>query len=217
MATTGWGRAAEFESNVARDEEVSDSDIHFSRLTGIAPADIDRLKDFSYAEGLLVVIRCPKRPARYHHGKVQPKGITIKAKSDDDTGLASVNGRAYVSDYDLMCIYRSFGPDGYEKIDISGVDPTRPRSRLSPEATALLRKANAVLKSRFQHGGQDDYASPKNPGVSVGTPEKRPDRFAAFEMGEIKYFPNPALMKRFYEKHALDWPYGPDGIHRAAG
>lgn len=213
---TNWGTAAVFENDVARDEEVSDCDIHFSRLTGIAPADIDRLNDFTRDEGLLLIIRCPKRPARYAHGKVQPKGISVKAKSDPATGIATdTRGRRYVSDYDLMCMYRWYGPgEGYGKINISGIEPSNPRSRLSPEATRLIRKANMVLKSRFQHGGQDDYDSDSNPGIGMGGGMASPDRFAAFALGEVKYFANPVLIKAFYEKNGLDWPYDATGKHR---
>ena len=71
------------------------------------------------------------------------------------------------------------------------------------------------LKSRFQHGGQDDYDSPDNPGVGIGDGRTAPDRFAAFERGEARYFANPALVKAFYEKRGLDWPYDGSGVHRA--
>ena len=59
---------ATFEHDVAQREEVRDLDIHISRLTGLAPSDVDVLCDFTREEGLLLVIRCPKRPARYFQG-----------------------------------------------------------------------------------------------------------------------------------------------------
>ena len=59
MAQVRMPGAAAFEAQVARDEEVSDGDIHLSRLTGLAPSDIDHLTDFTREVGLLGVIRCP--------------------------------------------------------------------------------------------------------------------------------------------------------------
>jgi len=46
---------AEFESKVAQNELVSSHDIHLSRLSGMAPADIDVLCDFTREEGLLLI------------------------------------------------------------------------------------------------------------------------------------------------------------------
>lgn len=230
MARSVWGQAAEFESNVARDEDVSDVDIHFSRLSGMAPSDIDRLRDFSLSESLLIVIRCPKRPARYYHGKHQPKTFATSIyrdpdtgkglKSDPATGLVTLpDGRKQVSDYDLMCVYRFWGDDGYEKINFSGMDPSNKRSRLSEEATRILRKVNRSLKSAFQHGAQDDYEAKDNPNLNVGGKSgERPDRFAVFNLGHVSYFPNPASVKKdVYDKHGLDWPYDETtGKHRAS-
>jgi len=73
MRTPPSRSSAEFEDYVARDEEVGDKEIHFSRLSGMAPGDIDVLSDFSFEHALLIVIRCLKRPARYHHGRYRPK------------------------------------------------------------------------------------------------------------------------------------------------
>jgi hypothetical protein len=42
--------------NIARDAHVSDSDIHFSRLSGMDPRDVDVLCDFTREEGLLIGI-----------------------------------------------------------------------------------------------------------------------------------------------------------------
>jgi hypothetical protein len=67
-----------FEHDAHQREDVSHQDIHLSRLTGLAPADVDVLCDFSREEGLLLVIRCPKRPARYFQGKAAPKPLEVK-------------------------------------------------------------------------------------------------------------------------------------------
>jgi hypothetical protein len=94
-----------FEHDVAQREEVSDSAIHFSRLSGMAPANIDIVCDFTVEEGLLLIVRCPKRPAPYFHGRADPKPLDVKQKSNPATGLVTLdNGRVLVSDYDLMCV-----------------------------------------------------------------------------------------------------------------
>ena len=221
MATSAWGQAAEFEERVARDEDVSNFDINFSRLTGIAPSDVDRLKDFTLAEALLLVIRCPKRAARMNHGKYQPKTLAtslLGIKSDPSTGLVTLpNGTKQVSDYDLMCVYRFYGRDGYGKIFFSGKDPANKRSALSPEASALLRRVNKDLHSPFQHGAQDDYEAKDNPNVKMGGDKDIADRFAVFNVGSARYFASPAALKKeVYDRYGLDWPYDATGRHRAA-
>jgi hypothetical protein len=210
--------AARFEDQVARDEGVSDHDIHYSRLSGMAPADIDVLCDFSREEALLIIVRCPRRPARYFHGRYAPKPMSVKIKSDPTTALVALpGGTMLVSDYDLMCVYRFLGdPDGYEKIMFSAANPNRPEI-LPPEASALLNKVNWRLNSPFQHGAQDDFESRQHPNVRMATEGRSPpDRFMAFNLGLVEYFGNPALVQKYYAKHGLDWPYGTTGRHRSA-
>ncbi|WP_132251805.1 hypothetical protein [Methylobacterium segetis] len=219
--TMSLRKVAEFEGSAAL-EGVSDSDIHFSRLSGMSPQDIEHLRIFTINEGLLVVIRCPKRPARFHHGKYQPKtmetGITYEGlKSGEDGLVRRPDGRIQVSDYDLMCVYRIVEPGSYEKVFFSGTDPTNKRSALTPEATSLLRKVNAGLKSRFQHGAQDDYQSAANPGVKHSVGGSRPDRFAAFDVGTVSFLCDPRAAQEFYAKRGLAWPYGDSGRFEGAG
>jgi hypothetical protein len=118
----------------------------------MAPIDIDVLQDVSHEEGLLLIVRCPKVAARYHHGRVPPKTWAtskLGLNSDPATGLVTLpNGTHQVSDYDLMCVYRFLG-DGYDKVFFSAPGG---RGALPAEATQLLRKIQQRLKSRFQHG-----------------------------------------------------------------
>jgi hypothetical protein len=209
--------AARFEAQVARDDEVSDEQIHFSRLSGMAPADIEVLQDFSYEEGLLLIIRCPKVAARYHHGKVPPKTWAtskLGLKSDPATGLVTLpNGTRQVSDYDLMCVYRYVG-DGYDKVFFSAPGG---KGALPAEATTLIMRIQHRLKSRFQHGAQDDFAHAGNPGVCSGNGAgKTPDRFMVFRLGKAWLAPNPAILEtEVYCRFGLDWPYVAGGVHRA--
>ncbi|MFM2119770.1 MAG: hypothetical protein RL722_1238 [Pseudomonadota bacterium] len=208
--------AARFESEVARDEQVGDEQIHLSRLSGMAPADIDVLQDFTREECLLLIIRCPKRSARYHHGKVPPKTWAtskLHLKSDPSTGLVTLpNGSQQVSDYDLMCVYRKLGDD-FDKLFFSSKTE---RGALPAEAQRLLMLVQWRLKSRFQHGAQDDYEFPGNPGVSKGDGKSKPsDKFMVFMLGAARCYPGPDELKaKVYDVHGLDWPYV-NGIHRA--
>jgi hypothetical protein len=204
-------RPADFEAAAAL-EEISDSDIHFSRLSGMSPADIEALRIFSLHERLLIIIRCPKRPARYFHGKYPAKRLVTKNKSDPETGLAvNKQGDYEVSDYDLMSVFRFVDSGAYEKIFISGNNPNNPKSPLTREASALLRKANQSLQSRFQHGCQDDFHSQKNPGVKTRNSGQRSDHFAAFNLGDTKYLPTPDEAQKYYARYGLTWPYDENG------
>jgi hypothetical protein len=211
---------ASFEHEVAEREEVSDRAIHLSRLSGIAPADVEVLCDFTFEEGLILVVRCPKRPARYFHGLAKPKPLDVKQKSDPATGLVTLdNGRVLVSDYDLMCVWRFRGAGNYEKVFFSAPNPATPNI-LSSEAQGLLDKVNWRLKSPFMHGAQDDYHSPKNPNVNMKTEGGHlVDRFMVFNLGHVKYVCNGAELRQVYE-HVLGagtWPYDPRGVHLTAG
>ncbi|MEO7244313.1 MAG: hypothetical protein ABIX12_04105 [Rubrivivax sp.] len=204
---------------MAQREEVSDSDIHFSRLSGLAPADVDILSDFTREEGLLLVIRCPKRPARYFQGRAAPKPPEVERKSNPATGLVRLDdGRVYVSDYDLMCVWRDVGRGEYDKVYFSAPDPAHPKL-LSSEARALLDKVNDRLKAPFQHGAQDDFHSPKNPNVQMRTAGGNlVDRFLVFDRGAVLYVCNGAELKQFYDRRLGPgaWPYDERGRHTAA-
>lgn len=204
------GQAAKFEDDHAI-AGIGDIDIHNSRLTGMSPADIEYLRVFTMTEALLVVIRCPKRAARYWHGKVQAKTMATKQKSGDDGMVHLANGRKMVSDYDLMSVFRLVGAGAFEKIFFSGIDPDNKRSRLTPEATAIIRKANAGLLSRFQHGAQDDYTGADHPNVKLAEPGQLGDRFVAFNAGTIKFLPRTVEAKAYYARFGLAWPYDDKG------
>lgn len=206
---------AAFEHDIAQRTEVSDQDIHFSRLSGISPVDIDVLCDFSRTEALLVVIRCPKRPARYFHGKYKAKPAHVKAKSDPATGLVTVDGETYVSDYDLMCVWRCTGQGHYEKILFRSLDPARPLV-FGPEANALMSLLEGRLRSPFQHGAQDDFNSSSNPNVTMKSQDgKLVDRFMVFNLGTPMYVCTGMELKKVYDRLLGQdaWPYDESGIY----
>jgi hypothetical protein len=207
-----------FEDKAAMDG-CSQHAIHLSRQTGMAPADIEGLCDFTREEVLLVVVRCPKPGSRYYQGKFQPKTLATSMKgikSDARTGLIQLpDGRTEVSDYDLMCVYRYGGACGYSKVFFSGVDVSKKRSPFTPEARDLMLRAQRHVQSKFQHGAQDDFNNPDNPNVNPGAAQGgrgMPDRFAVFNCGKAEFCPTPAEVKRrVYDRFKLDWPYDEGG------
>ena len=181
---------------------VPERDILFSRLSGIDAADVQTFRESSL-EGLLFVVRCPKVAARAWHGVLPPKNAATKAKTGSSGVVVTDAGRLMVSDYDLMCVWRRAGA-GYEKVFMSAADGA-PRGRWSPEAVKVAVALNRRLVSRIQHGCQDDFHSPRNPGV------KRDDHFAAFRAGTAQHLPDPDACARFYREHGLVWPYDAGG------
>jgi len=207
--------AASFEHDIAQRTEVSDRDIHFSRLSGMSPVDIDVLCDFTRTETLLVVIRCPKRPARYFHGEFDAKPAPVKAKSNPATGLATADGKTYVSDYDLMCVWRFGGQGHYEKILFRSRDDNDPLA-FDPEAKALMALLEDRLRSPFQHGAQDDFNSNDNPNIAMKSQEGKPiDRFMVFNVGTPKYVCTGMELKKVYDRllGPDKWPYNDDGVY----
>lgn len=212
--------AASFEHDMAQRHEVSDQDIHFSRLSGMHPVDIDILCDFTRDECLLVIIRCPKRAARHFHEKHEPKPEKVKKKSNPNTGLVTVDGKTYVSDYDLMSVWRLVSPGKYEKIVVQSNSATDPLA-FSAEAKVLVTKLDWRMKSAFQHGAQDDYDSAENPNVTMASTidgktkeRKLLDRFMVFNVGLPIYVHDGAKLKAMYDQlfGAGVWPYDANGI-----
>ena len=182
---------------------VPEMDIAFSRLSGMDGRDVRTFREISLQRGLLVVVRCPKVTARAWHGLVPPKPWAMK-QTTGTSGLAvSESGEIRVSDYDLMSVWRK-GANGFEKLFMSAAGGA-PRGRWTPEAQMLAVELNRRLVSRIQHGCQDDFESPKNPGV------KSSDHFAAFRQGQAAHLANPALCAKYSAQASLRWPYDPAG------
>ena len=128
------------------------------------------------------------------------------------------DGKVYVSDYDLMSVWRFLGAGDYEKIFFSAPDRSRPRI-LPPEAQGLLDKVKPRLKAPFQHGAQDDFHSDKNPNIQMSTVGHHlVDRFLVFNLGEPSYVCNGAELKRVYDRllGSDAWKYDEQGRHEAA-
>jgi hypothetical protein len=223
-----WGALAEAQWRKAGAEE---SDIQLSRRNGIDARDNGAFRRFTAAQGLLIVVRCPKVSARAFHGVVPPKMMAVKTGSGADgiarasfksklvDGTTIVKEREYVSDYDLMSVWER-RPGGLTKIFVSPIDKPPPvdpkelwRGKFSPRAHAIVIGLNKVLVSRIQHGCQDDWNSVNNRGV------KADDHFTAFFHGHPHYLSSPAATASFYGLHHLyfvpaqkkTWPYDATG------
>jgi hypothetical protein len=181
---------------------VPEPDIVCSRVTGMDARDIRTFREFS-KRALLFVIRCPKNAARALHGVFPPKVVAVKEKTGSSALVVSKTGRIFVSDYDLMSVWRQSGA-GWQKIFISAANGL-PRGRWSHEATLLVRELNHSLVSRLQHGCQDDFQSRQNPGV------KSLDHFAAFVRGAVRPLPTTQACGEFYTQHRLTWVYDAGG------
>lgn len=190
-----------------RREGVPEADIEFSRLSGMDAGDVLAFREFT-TRGLLIVVRCPKVTARAHHGVFRPKRWATKQKTGS-SGLAVTETKIFVSDYDLMSVWQS-GLKGYEKVFVSA-EGGAPHGRWIPQARRLIRELNTHLVSRIQHGCQDDYDSPKNPGVKAG------DHFAVFQAGSAEHLPDYLACSRYYNKFGLAWPYDDSGKYLGRG
>jgi len=212
---------------------VAETYIDLSRRTGMDAQDLATLTDFSRAPPVLLIVRCPKVQARALHRVVRrPKSLTVKIESGDDGVTRPVHvekrtillpsgrqrevsvylEREYVSDYDLMSVWRIRSSGAPTRLRIAPKDKPVPLSRDEPwrgaftvEAAEFMRSVNRRLISKFQHGCQDDMRSIFNRGVS------KEDRFAAFFNGSCEYLHGREACREFYEKQRISWPYKSNG------
>jgi hypothetical protein len=195
---------------LALETGAAERDIDLAIASGFDPRDVHTIRDYSEAKSLLLVFRCPKASARPWHGEYKPKVGAVAAKSDA-SGRAAQGGRIYVSDYDLMSVWRVSGTlaaRGYQKIFVTALQRGAKRGAWSTEARDTVRGLNSSgMVSRVQHGAQDDWASAGNRGVDPT------DRFLAFEAGQAWYLASTAECERFYRARGLRWPYAADGSY----
>jgi hypothetical protein len=186
-------------------------DIRLMYESGIDAQDIMHLRQFTAAEQLLLVIRCPKRNAAAFHGDLPAKTWANKSKTNVTGTVHDIHGHLMVSDYDMMSLWRYNGT-GYMKIYVSALEPGAARGNWGPEAVRIVRAMNAFLISKIQHGCQDDFVNvEKNPGVKMA------DHFLALDVGHGVYLPTPIFCENFYKAHGLSWPYDSSGHHTGIG
>lgn len=192
---------------------ATQNDIEISRVIGFHPLDVKAIREFTLEYKMLLIFRCPKADARGFIGMFPAKKWAVKTKTDASGTVSKFTAvgseQRFVSDYDLMSVYR-IGPNGStpSKIFFSNVNP-RQRSSLAPEATEICRNLNRKLINKIQHGAQDDWKSKGNRGVRAD------DKFVAGLLGEIRPLGGVNETKEFYQRLELGakpyWPYGIDG------
>jgi hypothetical protein len=196
---------------------IAVEDILFARQSDIDPNDVRWLRTVTRRERLLLVVRCPKAGSVAWHGILPPKrwadghdslGAAVKSGASG-VGVHPETGHIFVSDYDMMCLWQREHLGGaFRKIFASALIQGAERGAWSVQGRQLVRIVNVGLRSKLQHGAQDDYVPPagkKHPNVEMGT------RFAAFCEGDTHYLPNAELCKDFYKRNGLPWPYNSVG------
>lgn len=189
----------------AASDGLSNNTILMAMDAGMHPRDVAFFCRYSKGVGLIIVIRCPKQAAFAYQGRMAGKpGAWYDVKSGPD-GIVHRNGKQAVSDYDMMSVWEAAG-GALRKIVIGAAtwDGVPSGAKVGPytgKATNLLREMNKLLETRLQHGCQDDFASPNNPGV------KDTDRFIAFKFGQAVYMRNPTECRNFYLMHGMPWLY----------
>lgn len=191
---------------LAHETGASGRDIDLAIASGFDPRDVHTIRAYSETKSLLLIFRCPKASARPWHGEYSPKAGEVATKSDA-SGRAAHKGRIYVSDYDLMSVWRVSGPisgRSYQKIFVTALQRGAKSGPWSAKARHTVGPfMTAQLVSPVQHGAQDDWASASNRGMNAN------DRFLAFEVGQAWYLPSSADCERVYRTRALRWPYSP--------
>lgn len=210
-----------------REAGVPLQDIAFSKRSGMDARDIQVLREYSRRRATLIILRCPPVTARLWHGTMPAKPQALKGKSDAhgiatqdyihknikgkivESELTALNGRLFVSDYDLMSVWKQ-SHGGWQKIFISA-SGGRDQGPYPAEGMNFLRETNRSLVSKFQHGCQDDWQSAHNRGVKGG------DRFAAFARGQAIFLASPHACEAFYLSERLIWVYDKSGSYIRTG
>ena len=205
MAQLGEILAAQREEAASR-AGATPADIELSRKCGIDPQDVCTFRRVSAGEMLVIVVRCPKLAALAWHGTFPAKTASTSAKTSESGTVLGSSGRIMVSDYDLMSLWKR--ESGVPRKIVASAEGGAKRGRYPEEATQLLVRLNGQLVTKIQHGCQDDFASPSNPGV------KPADHFAAFDTGNVSYLRNPVDCADFYKRNDLVWPYDAAGKYQ---
>ena len=197
----------------AKSMGVSQADIELSRVIAFHPQDVRAFRLFTLEYNYLFILRCPKKGSQAFMGILPAKIAAIKTKTNDFGIVPKAIGereRWYVSDYDLMCVYKiaSNGAKA-EKVFFSGVDSNNPRSHLTPKATDIMVSINRKLINKMQHGAQDDFKSKSNRGVKMTE-----DSYVAVMLGNMQFLGDGHATHAFYRQHQLDWPYDDAGLYQ---
>lgn len=185
-----------------------------SGYTGFVAQDIDAVSAFCLQRDLLIIFRCPDFNANSYVAEVKDGSHKMKPshikKKTGEHGLLFFGGRAYVSDYDLMCVHRLDRKTGsYEAVPLTWDG----KSNKTAAEEEIIGALNRRLIFKLQHGCNDSYVVksadgsamlPKNPNIG--------DEFLAFRGQEVDFVMGKSqLRSQFYIR------YGLSGWHQAYG
>ena len=185
-----------------------------SVYTGFVARDIDTISAFCAQRELLIIFRCPDFNANSYvaevkNGSFRMKPCHIKKKTGEH-GLLYFGGRAYISDYDLMCVHRLNRRTGaYEAVPLTWDG----KSNKTTAEEEIIGTLNRRLIFKLQHGCNDNYVIkspdgdptfPKNPDIG--------DEFLVFRGQDVDFVMGKSkLRSQFYVRHGLS------GWHQAYG
>lgn len=200
----------------ARHAGVSPGDTAFAAQTDIGPWDVAALRRGTAEFKLLLIMRCPKARSVGFQGKLGPKrmehayqkGSSAAVKTGEaGIGVHPDTGEMFVSDYDLMGLWEARGGDVYTRIN-TGMEPVGKNPVVDALNDIFFNDRPDELRAPFQHGGQDDLVPP--PGKSHPN-LKIDERCAAFREGETTYLPGIDIIRAYYYKWDLNFPYDHSG------
>lgn len=185
-----------------------------SGYTGFVAQDIDAISAFCVQRGLLIIFRCPDFNANSYVAEVKDGDYRMKPshikKKTGAHGVLHFGGRAYVSDYDLMCVHRLNRTTAtYEAVPLTWDG----KSRMTAAEEEIIGALNCRLVFKLQHGCNDCYVIksadgrvtlPKNPNIG--------DEFLVFRGQNIDFVTGKSKLRwQFY------MVYGLSGWHQAYG
>lgn len=187
------------------------ADIAFAHQSDIDPADVGIFREASRLYGICIIVRCPKRGAVAWHGTFDPKrcedghdmfGNPVKS-GVSGIGVHPERGNVFISDYDMMSMWRHTEGAGWVKVLAKDID----RGGEVQIYTDWMNTGR--LRSPLQHGAQDDFVPPPgghHPNVAEDC------RCAAFMLGAAHYLQDRRATRAFYEQNQLQpWPYDDQG------
>jgi hypothetical protein len=185
-----------------------------SGYTGFVAQDIDAISRFCVQRELLIIFRCPDFNANSYVAEVKDGSYRMKPshiiKKTGEHGLLFFGGRAYVSDYDFMCVHRLNRKTGsYEAVPLTW----NGKSNKTAAEEEIIGTLNRRLIFKLQHGCNANYvvtsadgrsSRPKNPNIG--------DEFLAFRGLDVDFvMGKSALRSQYYMR------YGLSGWHQAYG
>lgn len=182
--------------------------------TGFVGQDIDTVSAFCAHKDLLMIFRCPDFNANSYVKEVKDRRYRMKPshikKKTGDHGVLHWGGKAYVSDYDLMCVHRLDRRSGrYEAVPLTWDG----KSNKSGAEEEIIGALNRRLIFKLQHGCNDNYVVrsgdgkpilPKNPNIG--------DEFLVFRHQEVSFVMGKSTLRtQVYGR------FGLTGWHQAYG